>query len=178
VLFGGSIKYCFEGIDPYWIRLIYFNWIALCIRGTYRQEYKNAGIQVSEELVTVETQSNEGTDLTKGSYGFIFAIVSHLRWGLLKTILPRLALIGFSYAQPFLITAAIDFLDVPVAQRNINYAYGLVGATALLYFSIAVSSSSGIDIKIRLHSFQSFLRHSTTIASTDYSQCSEEPLLH
>jgi ATP-binding cassette subfamily C (CFTR/MRP) protein 1 len=58
---------------------------------------------------------------------------------MLKAILPRLALIGFTYAQPFLITAALNFLSMPASKRNVDHAYGLICATALIYLGIAVS---------------------------------------
>jgi hypothetical protein len=49
-------------------------------------------------------------------------------------------MIALNYSQTFLITAAVKFLEEPTSQRNMNYAYGLTGATALIYIGIAVSS--------------------------------------
>ena len=53
-------------------------------------------------------------------------------------MLPRIAMIGFNYSQTFLITATINYLETPAVRRDINHAYGLIGAAALIYFGSAV----------------------------------------
>jgi ATP-binding cassette, subfamily C (CFTR/MRP), member 1 len=58
----------------------------------------------------------------------------------LRTIPSRAVRIALNYSQAFLITAAVEFLERPVSQRDVNDAYGLIGATALIYIAIAVSS--------------------------------------
>jgi ATP-binding cassette subfamily C (CFTR/MRP) protein 1 len=62
-----------------------------------------------------------------------------LRRPLASIIFPRLCLIGFNYAQPFLITAAIDTISRPKDASEKNDGYGLIGATGLIYLGIAVS---------------------------------------
>jgi hypothetical protein len=54
---------------------------------------------------------------------------------------PRLAITGFTYSQTFLINAAISYLETPAPLRNVNHAYGLIGATAFIYVGIAVGSA-------------------------------------
>jgi ATP-binding cassette subfamily C (CFTR/MRP) protein 1 len=54
--------------------------------------------------------------------------------------LPRLCLIGFNYAQPFLLTAAIDALSNIKDPNQKNNGYGLIGATGLIYLGIALST--------------------------------------
>ncbi|KAF2663667.1 hypothetical protein BT63DRAFT_465330 [Microthyrium microscopicum] len=63
----------------------------------------------------------------------LYAVLSCLRYEILLTVLPRLAIIGFTYAQSFLIPAAINYLETPSNERNHNHAYGLLGAAALIY---------------------------------------------
>jgi len=46
---------------------------------------------------------------------------------------------GFYYAQPFLIKAAIGYIQIPVEERPENHGYGLVGATVIIYLGISVS---------------------------------------
>jgi hypothetical protein len=46
---------------------------------------------------------------------------------------------GFNYAQPFLIKAAISYIQTPVDERRENNGYGLVGATVIIYLGISVS---------------------------------------
>jgi ATP-binding cassette subfamily C (CFTR/MRP) protein 1 len=55
-------------------------------------------------------------------------------------VFPRVCLIGFNYAQPFLISSAIDYISQPTGDRNTGY--GLIAATALIYLGIAVSAGS------------------------------------
>ena len=53
-------------------------------------------------------------------------------------VIPRLFLIAFTYAQPFLINAAIKFASLPESQPYDNIGYGLIGAYFLVYTGIAV----------------------------------------
>lgn len=55
-------------------------------------------------------------------------------------IIPRLFQIGFTYTQPFLITAAINLAATPQTQQFNNNGYGLIGAYILVYTGIAVRS--------------------------------------
>ncbi|KAJ5939096.1 ABC transporter [Penicillium verhagenii] len=64
----------------------------------------------------------------------------------LSPIIPRLFITGFTFAQPFLINATLDFIDQK--QRDVNYAKGLVGAWALVYLGLAASNS--------IYQYQSF----------------------
>lgn len=53
-------------------------------------------------------------------------------------VLPRLCFMGFTLAQPFLILRIIRAVGQQVLSQEISD--GLIGATALIYFGIAVSS--------------------------------------
>jgi ATP-binding cassette subfamily C (CFTR/MRP) protein 1 len=63
-----------------------------------------------------------------------------LWWPILQIIIPRLFLVGFTFAQPFLITSALDLLIQPHNQVTRDQGYGLIGATALVYVGLAVST--------------------------------------
>lgn len=54
-------------------------------------------------------------------------------------VLPRLALIGFTFAQPFLIERILSFLYEGESSVAEWQGLGLVAATALTYLGIAVS---------------------------------------
>ena len=62
-----------------------------------------------------------------------------MKWPLLAAAFPRLCLVGFSFAQPFLINRAILFASSPDTLENRNVGYGLIGAYVLVYTGIAVS---------------------------------------
>ena len=86
---------------------------------------------------------NRNTDIlkdgTSSAYSFLWTNFACFKWQAVRTIPPRLAITGFTYAQTFLITAAINYLELPASFRNVNHAYGLIGATGLIYIGIAVS---------------------------------------
>jgi len=57
---------------------------------------------------------------------------------LLAIIFPRIFLIGFNFAQPFLITRVLNFLIEPPSTSADSQSYGLIVATGLIYMGIAV----------------------------------------
>ena len=54
---------------------------------------------------------------------------------------PRVGLMGLSLAQPYLVNAAINYIDDPNLAKS--YGYGLIGAYALTYIGIAVGPPVG-----------------------------------
>jgi ATP-binding cassette subfamily C (CFTR/MRP) protein 1 len=70
-------------------------------------------------------------------HALFWSTVSCLKWPLLAPIIPRLALIGFNYSQPFLITKVIDHVEHAGVDKYTGY--GLIGATAIIYIGIAIS---------------------------------------
>jgi len=53
--------------------------------------------------------------------------------------MPRLCLIAFNIAQPFLISDAIGFIQGSKAKQPDDKGYGLIGAFAFVYIGAAVS---------------------------------------
>jgi hypothetical protein len=47
-------------------------------------------------------------------------------------------MMGFTFAQPFLVSRAIALTTAPPTERNDNFGYGLIGAYAIVYTGIAV----------------------------------------
>lgn len=61
-------------------------------------------------------------------------------WADVTAMIPmRLALIAFTFAQPFLFTRAIDYLSQENHDPDNNIGYGLIGATFIVYTGMAVS---------------------------------------
>jgi ATP-binding cassette, subfamily C (CFTR/MRP), member 1 len=54
-------------------------------------------------------------------------------------LLPRSALIAFTFAQPFLITSVLQLLEKPEGPNSPIKGYFLVVATLLIYLGIAAS---------------------------------------
>lgn len=57
-----------------------------------------------------------------------------------SAVLPRLCLTAFTFSQPFLINATLNFVSQP--DPDSAYGKGLIGAWALIYLGIAVSRRS------------------------------------
>ena len=65
-----------------------------------------------------------------------------LKWPFLAPVIPRLALGGFMFSQPFFINAILNHLqeDTPDSSSSARVRYGLIGASAIIYTGIAVST--------------------------------------
>ena len=88
--------------------------------------------------------ANHSPDKPAGRFALPKAMLRLLWWSLIMAVIPRLCLIGFNFAQQFLITAALRLFSEPVNPNSRNEGYGLIGATALIYLGIAVSHSNPI----------------------------------
>ncbi|KAJ5294660.1 hypothetical protein PENANT_c006G09572 [Penicillium antarcticum] len=73
------------------------------------------------------------------SNALLWTFVFHYKWAFLEGVLPRLAYTGFCFAQPFLVERVLDFMTEPEHVNSSNYAYGLIGAYAIVYIGIAIS---------------------------------------
>ncbi|KAH0274733.1 putative ABC transporter, partial [Aureobasidium melanogenum] len=63
-------------------------------------------------------------------------------WTDITAMIPmRLALVGFTFAQPFLFTCAIDYLNQENHDPDKNIGYSLIGATFIIYTGIAISNA-------------------------------------
>lgn len=71
----------------------------------------------------------------------LFQLVANkIKWRLLSALPPRLALVGFTFCQPFLITRAIDLSQQPINKASSNAGYGLIGAYLIVYVGIALTT--------------------------------------
>lgn len=64
--------------------------------------------------------------------------LAEYKWDLLAGVLPQLAYMGFTFAQPFLINRALDYTSNASSSRRSAISYGLTGAYALVYVRLAV----------------------------------------
>ncbi|EED18831.1 multidrug resistance protein, putative [Talaromyces stipitatus ATCC 10500] len=71
-------------------------------------------------------------------YSLPLACARCLLWPILRIAPPRLALVGFTYAQPFLISSTISYVQEPKWRENSNNGLGLIAAAFLVYVGIAI----------------------------------------
>lgn len=92
----------------------------------------------SAVLLRSASRDWEATDQTN-AHALMGSVVKTLRGPIAYCILPRVCLIGFKYAQPFLISRTIGFADAPSQSNNIGW--GLTGAFAFVFLGLALSNS-------------------------------------
>ncbi|KAI1736568.1 putative ATP-binding cassette transporter [Xylaria scruposa] len=116
-------------------------WITSLFFKGYRQQLTGSDLQIIDtNLRTREVEPRFHRLLaTKkfGRYGLIRLMFRSLGLYALAPVFPRLALSAFTFAQPFLASSLINYLD---GDRNAsdNDGYGLIGASFLVYTGIAV----------------------------------------
>ncbi|KAH6972083.1 ABC transporter [Ilyonectria sp. MPI-CAGE-AT-0026] len=67
------------------------------------------------------------------------ALAKTLAVPLLLPVAPRVAMIGFTYSQPFFIRSLLTYLEDTDASKNTGY--GLIGAAVLIYTGIAIADA-------------------------------------
>lgn len=72
-------------------------------------------------------------------HGLVKVLTRTLQVPLLLPIPPRLALLGFTFCQPFFIEKLLGHLSQPELEANVGY--GFVGASVLIYSGIAISTA-------------------------------------
>jgi ABC-type multidrug transport system fused ATPase/permease subunit len=93
----------------------------------------------TEALHAKFTQHMDYAKLRGDRFGLAKVLARTLKVPLLLPIVPRLALLGFTFCQPFFIEALLDYLAEPTLNPNVGY--GLIGASFLIYSGIATSGA-------------------------------------
>ncbi|KAK1969081.1 canalicular multispecific organic anion transporter 1 [Colletotrichum sublineola] len=78
--------------------------------------------------------------IARSSNGFALQTLTSLGWHTLAPVIPRLAVTCFTFAQSFLVTALLNYLEHG-ENRPASHGYGLLGACVFVYTGIAVSNS-------------------------------------
>lgn len=94
------------------------------------------------------------------------AICRELWRPLLLAAIARLFLIGFTFAQPFLIFRVLDLLSNPGDPSDAdNNGYGLIGATFFIYLGISIST---LHYNQNLYRFVTMFRGATVTLIYDH----------
>ncbi|KAG6354150.1 hypothetical protein INS49_004754 [Diaporthe citri] len=89
---------------------------------------------------TLHDEFSKNIDYSKlkgDKFGLAKVLVRTLKVPLLLPVPPRLALLGFTFCQPFFIEKLLDHLSQPRVEANVGY--GFIGASILIYSGIAIS---------------------------------------
>lgn len=74
-------------------------------------------------------------------HALLRATLSAFKLPLSKVIFPRLCVSALKFCQPLLINRAVSLISESRTQANRNDGYGLIGATALIYFGLAIGNA-------------------------------------
>lgn len=92
------------------------------------------------KLLHEEFSKNMDYSKLKGDkFGLVKVLARTLQVPLLLPIPPRLALLGFTFCQPFFIGKLLEYLAKPEVDANVGY--GFIGASILIYSGIAISTA-------------------------------------
>lgn len=109
----------------------------LAIKDLYPLDSKMYAEHLGERLFnTIRESKYQGK-----KFELIIDVAKSLSAAFLIPIVPRVAMICFSFSQPFLINSILSYLEQASPDRASNVAYGLIGATALIYFGLAFSTA-------------------------------------
>ncbi|PYI04583.1 multidrug resistance-associated protein [Aspergillus sclerotiicarbonarius CBS 121057] len=78
---------------------------------------------------------------TRGKYRLIKATFRAYYGPFLSAVIPRALVAVFTFCQPFLISATIDYMSAPSTPENKRYGQALIGAFALVYSGMAISTA-------------------------------------
>lgn len=84
-------------------------------------------------------QNFDHYQLRNDKHGLLKGLLSTLKVHILLPVPPRIALIGFTVAQPFFIERLLEHLAKPEVESNVGY--GFIGASILIYSGMAVSTA-------------------------------------
>ncbi|KAG9688401.1 putative ABC multidrug transporter, partial [Aureobasidium melanogenum] len=109
------------------------------------------GVLTTDDLYPLDSALNAKTLHSKFAAHLDYAKIKGDKYGLVKTltrtllgpllvpIIPRLALLAFTFCQPLFIGKMLDYLSSPELDANIGYC--LIGASVLIYSGIATSTA-------------------------------------
>lgn len=122
-----------------------FWWLNPLLRRGYSISISIDDLMTLDDQFTITTPSEknglylewEKASRTHTTHALLFASIRYYKWPILAGIFPRLAQIGFFFAQPYLVGTFVTFVSTEITSKHDGY--GLIGAFALVYTGLAVS---------------------------------------
>ncbi|KAI5358401.1 Putative AAA+ ATPase domain, ABC transporter type 1, transmembrane domain-containing protein [Septoria linicola] len=100
---------------------------------------------IDADLSSKDVESSFAREWSKQSresrWQLLYATALSVKWTLLGVVIPRLCLSAFKLSQPLLIARITSLLGRGINDEDRNDAKGLVGAAALIYVSVAVTTA-------------------------------------
>ena len=123
----------------------FFWWLIKLMTTGYRRVIQNEDLYPIDDEMKSAFLQDQGQQVWKRapqgqSRALLWSTLKATRASLAYCIPPRLCLIGFRYAQPFLLSRTVDFASSPDEPDSIGW--GLTGAFGLVFVGMAVSNGS------------------------------------
>ncbi|OJJ47369.1 hypothetical protein ASPZODRAFT_64884 [Penicilliopsis zonata CBS 506.65] len=132
-----------EQISGFWSRSV-FAWVVPFVQAGYSKILSVGDMPEADENLQGDL-TREKLDhawvRSEGKHRLIKAVFRAYLWPTLSAIVPRLVLSGFTFCQPFLITATVDYFTGDAKDKPKEYGQALVGAFLLVYMGIAISTA-------------------------------------
>lgn len=132
-----------EQLIGFWGRS-FFVWVLPIFRLGYSQVFEVEDLpEVDQALQGYSAEKKLGASWhqTKGPRRLLKATLDAYMWPLVSGIGPRLCVTVFTFCQPFLINATVNFMaTTTTTPESKNYGQALVGAYALVYLGLTVCS--------------------------------------
>ncbi|KAF5565576.1 ABC transporter integral membrane type 1 [Fusarium napiforme] len=136
-----SCRYSPEELAGPLARLL-FSWLMPLLRLGYDTILSMATLTpLSEDLKSQQLEPKLVRFLTDAKSSTLLRELFRLRRGLLLPIIPRMLLLGFTLAQPFLIYTAVSYTSINHNERSIEEGNLLVAAFVLTFLGYALSSA-------------------------------------
>lgn len=106
--------------------------------------------ELRSEVLLARLQKCWDSQRSRRKHRLLLSVVHCNKTALLTTVIPRLFLIGFKFLQPFFINRTIAYVEGDKGSDPKSYAYGLMGAAALIYLGVTVSDGSAPDFGLAI----------------------------
>ncbi|KAK6823240.1 hypothetical protein RU639_006093 [Aspergillus parasiticus] len=96
--------------------------------------------KLSSRDLSAQFAASWASSQQSGQNALLLAVISCLRWEIVRVAFPRICVVGFSIAQPFLVGKVVTILEQN-DSFSLDKGYGLIGATAILFTGVAVCTA-------------------------------------
>ncbi|KAL4959071.1 P-loop containing nucleoside triphosphate hydrolase protein [Aspergillus stella-maris] len=129
-----------EPFSGFWKRAT-FAWLTATFRQGYAkiisvQDLPDLDPKLGSDVVGRQMQYAWSRADKSAKHAMLWAVLEAYKYPLLAAVVPRLLMTGFTFCQPFLITATVTWVGIPDA--SMDSGKGLIGAFALVYAGQAV----------------------------------------
>lgn len=123
----------------------FFFWLNNLMRTGFTRVLNNEDLYPVDEDMTSKVLRDRAHEAWKNAdrdqkWALLWATVKATRSAFLYGVFPRLVLIGFRYAQPFLLSRTVNFANNIDEPDSIGW--GLTGAFGLVFLGLAISNGA------------------------------------